>query len=99
MKNNDWLENEIFEISREIKIKPKKQHDTMMAIRILLMISAIFFYTHEIDSKPSVDFNMKNAEGGGHLFRCAHCGMNQWKASSQANWAGEFHCSGCKKKL
>jgi len=97
---NEWLDMESMEISKEQKIRRgHTTRDTIVMLKIMFMLSCIFFY-----ASPSEALNIpvnvaKNVEGGGQMFRCPTCRTNQWHASSTKDWQGNYYCSGCKAKL
>lgn len=97
---NEWLEKEILSIESEIR-RPKYRNNQLSFLGVLAMLGAVFFCS-PIDAAPArLKPNVMNkpAEGGGRVFWCQNCRTRQWQDDKNANWAGEFHCSSCGKKL
>jgi len=96
---NEWLEHETMALCNERKIKHRhKTQDTIIMLKMLCMLLAIFFYAVPVNATQPVNL-CKNADGGGKLFRCNKCQTNQWCGSNTKDWAGNYYCPACKSKL
>lgn len=105
---NEWLDSEIDALKCEKQRKQKKKNtDNMLAFKLVLMLSAVFFYVPVIDARPHAmilskikhhNTNMKAMDGGRH-FICSKCRTCQWQDNKNADWSGNFFCSACGNNL
>lgn len=102
---NEWLDTEINQLNLEVnKKKRRKNSDNLMALKLFLMVTAVFFYAPLIEAKNSTvksyrcSNHMQAADGGRH-FICPKCRTCQWQDNKNADWAGNFHCRSCGANL
>ncbi len=102
---NEWLDAEILTLNLETKQKKKKKSsDSLMALKLFLMVTAVFFYAPVIEARTLVfksshsSTHMQAVDGGRH-FICPKCRMCQWQDNKNADWAGNFTCSSCGANL
>ncbi len=110
---NEWLDSEISTLRLETKQKKRrKMSDNLMAFKLFLMITAVFFYAPLIEAgispvmkkliliqKTNSQKNHVLAKGEGRNFICPKCRMCQWQDDKNADWAGNFTCSSCGANL
>lgn len=105
---NEWLDAEITQLSIETKRKKRrKPSDNLIAFKLFLMLTAVFFYAPVLEAKCSkvIVFKSMHANankkqmGEGRNFICPKCRTCQWQDSKNADWAGNFHCSSCGSNL
>lgn len=91
--DSNWIEKEIYSLERIKKCKNVKGRSVVL-IKFFLMLLAVFFYSTQINAIP-----MFKAMDGGQHFVCNKCRTSQWQDSSNANWAGKYHCKACGNQL
>lgn len=99
---NDWLNSEISCIKYEKKKKNKKSTDNVLVFKLVLMLSAVFFYAPAIEAKCNALKIPKKHQiqmNAGRNFVCPKCNTRQWQDNKNADWQGNFYCSSCKHNL
>lgn len=96
---NDWLNEEESRVFSEHR-KPSKCKESITYLKLVIMMSALFFCTFSLDAAPYQYSGYPKAEvvEGGVWFMCRNCRTCQWQDSRNMNWRGEFFCLSCGAK-
>lgn len=100
---NDWLDSEINALASEKKRKLKKKNtDSLLVFKLVLMLTAVFFYVPAIEAKLNALRTTKKHQmqmNAGRNFVCPKCNARQWQDNKNADWQGNFYCFSCKQNL
>jgi predicted RNA-binding Zn-ribbon protein involved in translation (DUF1610 family) len=96
---NEWLDSEVNALKCEKQRKQnKKNTDNVLVFKLVLMLSAVFFYAPSLEAR-NIHRKMVVVDGGHRQFICHKCGMHQWQDKKNADWAGNFKCGSCGTNL
>jgi len=103
MIKQEWVDMEMGQY--DCKKRKKKDMPTFEFLKILMLLTAVFFYTSTVSaSENQGDTYVLNSGKGvyvdaGVWFRCEKCQTCQWQSNDKANWRGEFFCVKCGAKM